>query len=171
MLRTIALFSALLSCASATAAPPAAPKYLDDVDGLARLAWQATRCPDPGMRLAAVEQMVRLCAHPKRVDMVLATIEAKESVEVVRASAQRVRMQLRLETANWAWIEAEEAAAEGRSVVAHDPIPYREALAAMREAPSMPSSPTSIEFSQQKPRSAAVTVASKTGMESTLPKR
>lgn len=152
MLRSIALSTALFAGVSGNAAPPAQQTYIDDVEGLATLAWHATRCPDAGMRLAAVEQMVRLCAHPKRVDMVLASIESKDPVESIRASARRVRMQLRLETSNWAWVDAEEKASVGRSVVAHDPIPYREALASLRNSPAMP-------------------MTASTGMQTLLPRR
>jgi hypothetical protein len=112
-------------------------RYLDDIEGLARLAWQATRNPDPTMRLAAVEQMVRVSAHPRRVDSVLATIEGKEQHPTVQQAARRVRVQLRQETANMKWVETENEIGEGRSVVAHDPIPYREALAGLRTTSEM----------------------------------
>jgi hypothetical protein len=112
-------------------------RYLDDVEGLARLAWQATRSPDPMMRLAAVEQMVRVSAHPRRVDTILATIEGKEQHPAVQQAARRVRIQLRQETANMKWVETESEIGQGRSVVAHDPIPYREALASLLTAPEM----------------------------------
>jgi len=120
--------------------PAAAPRgsslhYFDDVEGLARLAWQATRCPDDRERLAAVEQMVRCCVHPRRADTVLATVEANDANPIIRQAALRVRVQLRLETESLASIEREEQMARGRSVVAHDPIPYREALASLRSNP------------------------------------
>lgn len=131
MIRSAFICVATLGIA-AQAAPPASQSYFDDVEGLARLAWQATKHPDPAARMAAVEQTARVCAHPRRVDMVLATIESKESAPAIRQAARRIRVQLRLETENMAWVNAEEQAGVGRSVVAHDPIPYREALASLR---------------------------------------
>jgi hypothetical protein len=141
----------MLISAAASAMPPepvpiargAAPhgtvndRFLDDVEGLARLAWQATRNPDANLRLAAVEQMARVSAHPRRVDMILATIEAKEQHPLVKQAALRVRVQLRQETENMKWVETENEIGKGRSVVAHDPIPYREALANLRMTPAM----------------------------------
>jgi hypothetical protein len=140
-----------LVAAAASAMPPepvpiargAAPhgsvndRYFDDVEGLARLTWQATQNPDVDQRLAAVEQMARVCTHPRRVDAVLATIESKEPHPIVKQAALRVRVQLRQETANMKWVESENEIGKGRSVVAHDPIPYREALASLRTTPGM----------------------------------
>jgi hypothetical protein len=148
-----ASFSALAAAAT-TAMPPepvpistaAAPrdhvaaKYMDDVEGLARLTWQATNSPSEHERLAAVEQMARVCAHPRRVDRVLASVESKEPHPVIKQAATRIRVSLRLETKNMVWVDQENAAAEGRSVVAHDPIPYREALASLRHAEPPPQS-------------------------------
>jgi len=151
MNRFCAAFISMLITSAVSATPPepvpiskgAAPhgsaddSYFDDVEGLARLALQATRSPDANMRLAAIEQMARVSAHPRRVDSVLATIEAKEPVPLIQHAARRVRVQLRQETANMAWVETENEIGKGRSVVAHDPNPYREALASLRTSPAM----------------------------------
>ncbi len=151
MNRFCAVTFSLLTSAAASAMPPepvpisrgAAPHgtvddhYIDDVDALARLAWQATRSADTSKRLAAVEQMARVSAHPRRVDTVLATIEAREQHPEVLQAARRVRVQLRQETANMKWVETENEIGKGRSVVAHDPIPYREALASLRTTPEI----------------------------------
>ena len=40
-----------------------------------------------------------------------------------------------------AWVERENESAAGRSIVAHDPIPYREALASLRTGPTNGTAP------------------------------